>query len=261
VEDALPKKSEYRKFRVREVPGNDDFAAMEEVLTRRLTALMAERERAIDVSRRPRRFAYPPNLLLVDGGRGQLNVAVRVVEELGLEGEVSVAALAKRVEEVFVPGRADPIRIPRQSEALYLRQRIPDEAHPAGAVDVLDVGTGEGQVARLAVARGARRVVGVDPTWAQLGAARDRAGGPSYVRGVAAALPFPDAAFDTVVACLVFEHIEAVDEAVAEVGRVLRPGGRFLLFMNHPLLQAPGSGWIDDQVLEEQYWRIGPYLV
>ena len=129
VEDALPKKSEYRKFRVREVPGNDDFAAMEEVLTRRLTALMAERERAIDVSRRPRRFAYPPNLLLVDGGRGQLNVAVRVVEELGLEGEVSVAALAKRFEEVFVPGRADPIRIPRQSEALYLLQRIRDEAH------------------------------------------------------------------------------------------------------------------------------------
>ena len=144
----------------------------------------------------------------------------------------------------------------------YEEQILPLAAeHLAGAVDVLDVGTGEGQVARLAVTSGARRVVGIDPTWAQLGAARDRAGGPSYVRGVAAALPFPDAAFDTVVACLVFEHIEAVDEAVAEVGRVLRPGGRFLLFMNHPLLQAPGSGWIDDQVLEEQYWRIGPYLV
>ena len=129
VEDALPKKSEYRKFRVREVPGNDDFAAMEEVLTRRLTALITERERGLEPGTRPRRFAYPPNLLLVDGGRGQLNVAVRVVEELGLEGEVSVAALAKRFEEVFVPGRADPIRIPRQSEALYLLQRIRDEAH------------------------------------------------------------------------------------------------------------------------------------
>ena len=63
------------------------------------------------------------------------------------------------------------------------------------------------------------------------------------------------------VACLVFEHIEDVDAAVAEVGRVLEAGGRFLFFLNHPLLQTPGSGWIDDQILEEQYWRIGPYLV
>jgi len=59
----------------------------------------------------------------------------------------------------------------------------------------------------------------------------------------------------------VFEHIEAVDEAIAEVGRVLVPGGRFLFFLNHPLLQTPNSGWIDDQILEEQYWRIGPYLI
>jgi SAM-dependent methyltransferase len=63
------------------------------------------------------------------------------------------------------------------------------------------------------------------------------------------------------VACLVFEHIDDADGALAEVGRVLRPGGRFLFFLNHPLLQAPGSGWIDDHVLDEQYWRIGPYLV
>ena len=64
------------------------------------------------------------------------------------------------------------------------------------------------------------------------------------------------------VACLVFEHIDAVDEAMAEVARVLRPGGRFVLFLNHPLLQTPNSGWIDDHVLDppEQYWRIGPYL-
>jgi SAM-dependent methyltransferase len=66
-----------------------------------------------------------------------------------------------------------------------------------------------------------------------------------------------------VVACLVFEHIREVDEAIAEVARVLEPGGRFLFFLNHPLLQTPNSGWIDDQVLDppEQYWRIGPYLV
>ncbi|MBW8825971.1 MAG: class I SAM-dependent methyltransferase [Acidobacteria bacterium] len=151
------------------------------------------------------------------------------------------------------------------ADAEYEEQILPMAAeHLAGAVDVLDVGTGEGQLARLAIARaGARRVVGVDPTWAQLTVARDRAGGPAYARAGAAALPFADARFDAVVACLVFEHITAVDEALAEVGRVLRPGGRFLFFLNHPLLQTPGSGWIDDQVLDppEQYWRIGPYLV
>ncbi len=127
MEDGLAKKSEYRRFKIRDVPGNDDFAAMEEVLTRRLTALQVERERPL--GDRPRKFNYPPNLLLVDGGKGQLSVAIKVVEDLGLEGEISVASLAKRFEEVFVPGQADPIRIPRQSEALYLLQRLRDEAH------------------------------------------------------------------------------------------------------------------------------------
>ncbi|MFP5376869.1 MAG: excinuclease ABC subunit C, partial [Acidimicrobiia bacterium] len=127
LEDAMPRKSEYRRFKVRTVEGNDDYAAMEEVLTRRLTALLAERDRPLDD--RHRRFSYPPQLLLVDGGKGQLAVALRVVEELGLEEEVPVAALAKQFEEVFVPGRADPVRIPRQSEALYLLQRVRDEAH------------------------------------------------------------------------------------------------------------------------------------
>ena len=134
--------------------------------------------------------------------------------------------------------------------------------HLAGATAVLDVGTGEGQLARVAAGSdGARRVVGVDPSWAQLVEAGKRGGGPLYMRAEAVALPFPDRAFDAVLACLVFEHIEGVDEAIAEVGRVLRPGGRFLFFLNHPLLQVPGSGWIDDHILEEQYWRIGPYLV
>ena len=135
MEDGLPKKSDYRRFRIRDVGGNDDFAAMGEVLTRRLTALLTERahtlsaDEAAEAQRRPRKFAYPPNLLLVDGGRGQLNVARQVVESLGLEEEISVAALAKRFEEVYVPGQADPIRIARQSEALYLLQRLRDEAH------------------------------------------------------------------------------------------------------------------------------------
>jgi len=139
LEDGLLKRSDYRRFKVRNVAGNDDLAAMEEVLTRRLTALLVERrERArelehaggddTDAARR-RRFAYPPKLLLVDGGKGQLSVALRVVEQLGLAGEIAVAALAKRFEEVFVPGLADPVRIPRQSEALYLLQRLRDEAH------------------------------------------------------------------------------------------------------------------------------------
>jgi len=146
------------------------------------------------------------------------------------------------------------------ADAEYTEQIIPlAEEHLAGAADVLDVGTGEGQLARLA--HRARRVVGVDPSRRQLDVARRRGGSPRYVRAEAARLPFGDASFDAVLACLVFEHIDAVDEAVAEVGRVLRPGGRFLFFLNHPLLQTPGSGWIDDRILDEQYWRIGPYLV
>jgi SAM-dependent methyltransferase len=104
-------------------------------------------------------------------------------------------------------------------------------------------------------------VVGVDPTWAQVEVAARRGGGVVIGRADAAALPFASAAFDAVVACLVFEHVEAMDAAVTEVGRVLAPGGRFVFLLNHPLLQTPGSGWIDDTILEEQYWRIGPYLV
>ncbi|HEY3000617.1 MAG TPA: excinuclease ABC subunit UvrC [Acidimicrobiales bacterium] len=127
MEDGLPKKSDYRRFKVRTVAGNDDFAAMEEVLTRRLTAYIDER--ALPVNERSGKFSYPPQLLLVDGGKGQLNVAVRVLEDLGLEEEIPVASLAKRYEEVFVPGQSDPVRVARGSEGLYLLQRIRDEAH------------------------------------------------------------------------------------------------------------------------------------
>lgn len=131
-----------------------------------------------------------------------------------------------------------------------------------GSTRMLDVGCGEGQVARLAARLpGMELVVGVDPTSAQVIEAKQRGGGVLVGRSDAAALPFSNGSFDAVVACLVFEHIEAVDEAIHEVGRVLRPGGRFLFLLNHPLLQTPGSGWIDDTILEEQYWRIGPYLI
>jgi excinuclease ABC subunit C len=127
MEDGLPKKSDYRRFKLKGVEGNDDFAAMEEVLTRRLTAYLDDRQKG--VSERSGRFSYPPQLLVVDGGKGQLGVAERVVRGLGLEDEIPVASLAKRMEEVFVPGRSEPILIPRQSEALYLLQRLRDEAH------------------------------------------------------------------------------------------------------------------------------------
>jgi excinuclease ABC subunit C len=188
-EDGLPKKSEYRHYRVATVPGNDDYAAMEEVLTRRLHAFLADEERrpssgmtdgtesssgrppgaeadaggpdaggtdagesdtggldpgqsdraqapgpagvgGVAVSERTRRrFAYPPQLLLLDGGLGQLNVGVRVLAEMGLTERIPIASLAKSYEEVYRPGSSEPIRLNRQSEALYLLQRLRDEAH------------------------------------------------------------------------------------------------------------------------------------
>jgi SAM-dependent methyltransferase len=149
------------------------------------------------------------------------------------------------------------------ADAEYTEQILPLAAeHLRGARRVLDVGCGEGQISRLAAGvPGVERVVGVDPTVAQLALAAERGGGVALARAGAAALPFPDRSFDAVIACLVFEHIAAVDEALAEVGRVLAPGGRFVFMLNHPLLQTPGSGWIDDTILDEQYWRIGPYLL
>ncbi len=126
MEDGLPRKSEYRRFKVRTVEGNDDYAAMEEVLTRRLSNYLAERERPVEERGK---FAYPPQLLVVDGGKGQLGVAERVLAELGLDGEIFPAGLAKEFEQVFVPGQPDPVEIPRPSESLYLLQRIRDESH------------------------------------------------------------------------------------------------------------------------------------
>ena len=291
MEDGLPKKSDYRRFKVKDVDGNDDYAAMEEVLTRRLTAYLTERDRPVgERGERPGRFSYPPQLLVVDGGKGQLAVAERVVRELGLEAEIPVASLAKRFEEVYVPGRAEPVDVPRQSEALFMLQRLRDEAHrfantfhrdlrgkrmtterarrhpragadpaeaaaegagrrggreegqpraahrpalapgqggrrgprqapwltisgrptPAGGSRgsptaptrstrsrsfpsppstwpgprrVLDVGCGDGQVARLAQRLGAETVAGVDPTWNQITVAVARGGGPSLRAG------------------------------------------------------------------------------
>ena len=130
MEDGLPNKREYRRFKVKDVPGNDDYAAMREVLTRRLSAYVAERDQPVgERGERPGKFAYPPQLLLVDGGKGQLGVAIEVVNELGLADEIPVASLAKRYEEVYVPGQSAPILLSRGSEALFMLQRIRDEAH------------------------------------------------------------------------------------------------------------------------------------
>jgi SAM-dependent methyltransferase len=145
----------------------------------------------------------------------------------------------------------------------YVEQILPlAAAELEGFGRVLDIGCGDGQISRLLAASGAW-VVGVDPTWNQIRVARERGGGAVFARSDAAALPVADGAFDAAVACLVFEHIDDVYAAIAEVARVLRPGGRFSFFLNHPLLQTPGSCWIDDHTVDppEQYWRVGPYLV
>ncbi len=124
LEDGLPKRSDYRRFRVRSVEGQDDFASMEEVLRRRLLAYLREVDQS---ATRRGRFSYPPSLILVDGGAGQLSRAEKVLDELGLN--IPAAGLAKRMEEVYLPGRPEPLRIPRDQEALYLLQRVRDEAH------------------------------------------------------------------------------------------------------------------------------------
>jgi SAM-dependent methyltransferase len=142
----------------------------------------------------------------------------------------------------------------------YTAQILPLVAHHlAGARRVLDVGCGEGQVARHLAGPGVD-VFGVDVTMAQVRVAHERAGGPLYARARAEALPCASAAFDAVLVCLALEHVDAFEAAIDEVARTLEPGGRFLLLLGHPLLQAPGSGWIDDRILGEQYWRIGAYL-
>ena len=130
LEDGLPIKREYRKFKIKDVPGNDDYAAMKEVLTRRLSAYIAERDMPVEQrGDRPGKFAYPPQLILVDGGKGQLGIAIEVISELGLEHEIPVASLAKRLEEVFIPNRQDAVDVPRGSDALFMLQVIRDEAH------------------------------------------------------------------------------------------------------------------------------------
>jgi excinuclease ABC subunit C len=158
-EDGLARKSEYRRFAIKGVDGNDDTAAMHEVLTRRFRRYLEERadlaepelgddsdERDDRDSRRdpaaddpgfsrldpdtgrPRKFAYPPQLVVVDGGPPQVAAAARALAELGID-DVALVGLAKRLEEVWLPGQDHPVVLPRSSEGLYLLQRVRDEAH------------------------------------------------------------------------------------------------------------------------------------
>jgi excinuclease ABC subunit C len=128
-EDGLARKSEYRRFEIRSVEGQDDVASLKEVLSRRLARLASERaEPLTDDEGKRRKFAYPPNLIVVDGGRPQLAAALEAVRASATQ-ELPVVSLAKRMEEVYLPGSPDPVVIPRTSEALYLLQRVRDEAH------------------------------------------------------------------------------------------------------------------------------------
>ncbi|MCX2968973.1 MULTISPECIES: excinuclease ABC subunit UvrC [Streptomyces] len=146
-EDGLARKSEYRRFQIRSFAGQDDVRAMREVVGRRFRRYLAERRETGEwtvpeedgeddpaetgprtAEGRPRRFAYPPQLVVVDGGRPQVAAARAALDELGVD-DVAVCGLAKRLEEVWVPGEHDPVVLPRSSEGLYLLQRVRDEAH------------------------------------------------------------------------------------------------------------------------------------
>ena len=133
-EDGLARKSEYRRFSVRGSGpdgATDDVASLYEVLHRRFSRYLEERARTgdlIDEDGSPRKFAYPPNLVVVDGGEPQVAAAAKALEDLGID-DVSLCGLAKRLEEVWLPGESEPVILPRTSEALYLLQRVRDEAH------------------------------------------------------------------------------------------------------------------------------------
>lgn len=126
---AVPRKSAYRRFVVRSVDGSDDYASMWEVLERRFRRWQLATSEKVLGSRDTKGWAILPDLLIVDGGKGQLGVAVEVLESFGLRERLPVAALAKAKEELHLPGHPEPVRLPRQSQGLFLLQRVRDEAH------------------------------------------------------------------------------------------------------------------------------------
>jgi excinuclease ABC subunit C len=131
-EDGLAKKSEYRRFIINTEEGFDDTRAMHQVITRRLKRLLDDRSvdeaEVAELGGKLSKFSYPPQLIVVDGGQPQVNAAARALAELGIT-DIALCGLAKRLEEVWVPGSSDPLILPRSSEGLYLLQRIRDEAH------------------------------------------------------------------------------------------------------------------------------------
>ena len=140
-EDGLPRKSEYRRFSIHGLDGTDDVASIHEVIFRRFRRYLEEFQATGELDAfgeepdgggqspgRPRKFAYPPNLVVIDGGPAQVAAAVRALDELGID-DVAVCGLAKRLEEVWLPGADGPVIMPRTSEGLYLLQRVRDEAH------------------------------------------------------------------------------------------------------------------------------------
>jgi excinuclease ABC subunit C len=130
-EDGLPKPSDYRKFAIKGFSGQNDVAAISEVVTRRFRRGVAQPEEAPAQdpgTDRPARFAYPPSLVVIDGGPPQVNAAFQALADLGLT-DIAVVGLAKRLEEVWLPDEEDPVILPRTSQGLYLLQRVRDEAH------------------------------------------------------------------------------------------------------------------------------------
>ena len=131
-EDGMIKKSEYRRFIIDTSGGFDDTRAMHQVITRRLKRLLDDRKEneaeVAELGGKPSKFAYPPQLIVVDGGQPQVNAAQRALDELGIT-DIALCGLAKRLEEVWIPRSKDPLILPRNSEGLYLLQRIRDEAH------------------------------------------------------------------------------------------------------------------------------------
>ena len=149
-EQGVPRKAHYRHFNIRSVEGPDDFASMEEVLTRRFNRWQTAQEVAASPGKKPDpAFALLPDLLLVDGGKGQLSRAVNVLEKFGLTERLPVAGLAKQNEELFIPARPAPLLLPRQSQGLYLVQRIRDEAHRFAITNHRKQRTKQGMASRL----------------------------------------------------------------------------------------------------------------
>lgn len=128
-ESGVPNKALYRHFNIKTVCGPDDFASMEEVLERRFRRWQSSQELTGPGVKKDPSFAYLPDLLMVDGGKGQLGRAVKILDEYGLADRVPVVGLAKQQEELFRPGRSDSLMLPRHSQGLYLIERIRDEAH------------------------------------------------------------------------------------------------------------------------------------